>query len=273
MPHVYEYLDYRCFLKERIEELRRNGRFSFRNFNRKAGFRSSGTLKLVIDGKRNLATQGIYRVVKGLKLTSAEAKFFNSLVMMNQAGTHEEKDHYFRELAASRPFRKAKELTALQYDCFSHWYHVAILELTRTVDFQENPEWISNRLKPAVSPAEIKKAMTDLERLHFLKRGTDGRLCPAAITFSTPDEVHSLSITNFHRQMCDLAKQSVADIHPELREFSSLTIATSEEGLKKIKSKIQAFKKELDACLEDLSPKNQVIQINLQAFPLTKEPL
>lgn len=270
MANIYDYLDYRRFLKDRVDHLRQSGRFSFRNFNRHSGFRSSGALKLVMDGKRNLAQEGIFKVAKGLRLNGTELKFFNQLVLMNQAGSHEEKDYHFRQISAYRPFRKAKELTALQYDCLSRWYYAAILELVRLHDFQENPEWIARRLGGDVTLSEVRRALTDLEQLKFLTRDEGRKIRRTEQTLVTPDEVRSLSVVNFHRQMCDLAKKAVTEVPSDQREFSSITIALSEDGLSKIKKRFQEFKRELDSYLEEnQTAKNQVIQINLQVFPLT----
>lgn len=271
MSNIFDYLDYRQFLKDRVETLRREGKFSYRNFNRRSGFKSPATLKLVIDGKRNLAQQGIYKVAKGLNLSSVELKFFNTLVLMNQATTHEQKDYHFKELSGFRPFRKSRELTALQYDCLSHWYYVAILELVRLEEFQADPEWIAKRLRPQVSLADVKRALTDLENLKFIVRN-NGNIERSDTTFSTPDEVRSLSLVNFHLEMCDLAKKAVADIHSAKREFSSLTIAVSRKGFQKIKSRIQEFKRELDGYLEEeTEPRTEVAQLNFHLFPLTHE--
>ncbi len=272
MNKVYDYLDYRQFLKERIGTLREQGQFSFRKFNRTAGFKSSSALKLVLDGKRNLAQQGIYRVIRGLKLPAAEAKFFTHLVQMNQARSHDEKDHHFRQLVTYRPFREAQELTALQYECLSHWYYVAILELARLEGFRGDPEWIARKLNPPIGLNDARRALNELRQLKFLVPDGDGKLRRTAATFATPDEVRSHSLVNFHREMCDLAKRAVGSIPSRRREFSSLTVTVSETGFEKIKKRIQEFKRELDSTLEaDAAPRRHVAQLNFHLFPLTKE--
>ncbi|MBI4196821.1 MAG: TIGR02147 family protein [Deltaproteobacteria bacterium] len=272
MSDIFDYLDYRKFLRDQIENLRKDGRFSYRQFNRKAGFKSSSTLKLVIDGKRNLAQDGIYKVAKGLKLSGVELKFFNTLVLMNQSASHDQKDHHFRELSQFRPFRKARELTALQYDCLSHWYYAAIMELVRLKDFDGTAEWIAKKLSPSLSLTEIRRALLDLEQLKILARDENGTIIRNSSTFTTPDEVTSLSLINFHQQMCDLAKKAVTEVPSLKREFSSLTIAVSKDGFQKIKSRVQQFKRELDSYLEEETvPRAEVVQINFHIFPLTKE--
>src|SRR5579885_542919 len=116
MKTIYDYMDYRCFLKERFLAIKtKNPLFSYRSFNRLAGGKSSAFLKLVIDGKRNLADEGIQMVVRGFKLNDHERKYFESLVKFNQSRNHEEKDRYFRHLSQNKHFIAAKPLTAAQY--------------------------------------------------------------------------------------------------------------------------------------------------------------
>lgn len=99
MKTIFEYLDYRGFLRDRLLEIkRRNPAFSLRAFNRLAGFRSSATLKLVMDGKRNLAVDGIRRIARGFKLSEDESRYFRFLVFFNQAKDHEERDFHFQEI-------------------------------------------------------------------------------------------------------------------------------------------------------------------------------
>lgn len=103
MMPIYQYTDYRRLLKDLFSELkRRNPRFSYRVFNRLAGIKSSSFLKLVMEGKRNLAEEGIAKVIRGFRLVEAEARHFELLVRFNQAKTEVEKDVYSLGLNRSR---------------------------------------------------------------------------------------------------------------------------------------------------------------------------
>ena len=65
MTSVYEYFDYRRFLKDRFDDLKKkNPRFSIRLFNRLAGAKSTSFLKNVMEGKRNLADNGIFMIAR-----------------------------------------------------------------------------------------------------------------------------------------------------------------------------------------------------------------
>lgn len=272
MSDIFNYLDYRRFLKDRFFELKAAKQsFSYRNFNRKAGFSSSGYLKLVMDGKRNLAPEGTFKVCRGLGFSREEARYFENLVKMDQATSHEEKDYYFKEMTKVQPSRPAKEILQSQYRMFSHWYYVALLELVRLADFREDPRWISKKMSPRVAPDKIRKALDELITLGCLKRDENGRLVRTDNMISTPDEVRSISLVNFSHQMLDIAKKALDEAPAAERDFSTLTLGLSEEGFKKLKTMVQQFRKCVHGNLESgEDDKTVVAHLNIQLFKLTK---
>jgi uncharacterized protein (TIGR02147 family) len=277
MDPVFNYLDYRTLLREYFSELKKqNPKFSFRSFNRRAGVQSSGFLKLVMDGKRNLGGEGIRSIVKGFKLKEEEARYFELLVKFNQSNNHEDRDYYFNELCKNKKFLSAKPLTVAQCQLFSHWYYVAILELARirTKDLKDI-DWISQRIHPAVEKRKIKKALQELVQLNLLKVNEKGSYQRNHNMVTTEDEVRSLAVTKFHQQMSEMAAQAVVKAAAKEREFSSLTILTSETGFQQAKEEIQKFRRRLHSILEQ-NPgggRTTVAHINLQLFKLSKDVL
>ncbi|MCC6273381.1 MAG: TIGR02147 family protein [Deltaproteobacteria bacterium] len=273
MTSVFDFTNYRRFLKQRFSELKKkNPLFSYRSFNRLAGLSSSGFLKLVMDGKRNLAEAGIEKIARGFNLNESEKKYFRALVRFNQAKTNEEKNQCFLELSRHKKFLAAKPLTSAQYRLFSHWFYVAMLELVR-LDAGEKKDltWLRSRLNPAVEHKSVKQASQELQQLGLLEEGPDGGLSRLETMLTTPDEVQSLSVANFHQQMCRLAARAVMQEASDDREFSALTIASSEKSFLKAKQEIQKFRKKLHSILEQDGdePKTFVAQINLQLFKLS----
>lgn len=273
MVSVFDYTEYRCFLKDRFSELKKkNPLFSFRSFNRLAGLKSSGFLKLVIDGKRNLADEGIHKIAKGFKLNELESKYFENLVKFNQARSHEVKDLYFRELSQNKKFLGAKPLTAAQYNLFSHWYYVAILEMIRIeTKEKKNLHWLRKHLNPSVGLRQLKKAVEELKQLHLVREDKKGTLKRQETMLTTEDEVRSLSVTNFHVQMCKMATRAVLKEKGQDREFSALTIVTSEPSFQRAKTEIQKFRKRLHSILEQENdrPKTFVAHLNFHLFKLS----
>lgn len=274
MISIYDHTNYREYLKKRFNELKKErDDFSYRVFNRKAGIASSGFLKNVVDGKRNLATDGIRKIIKGLELKPDEGKYFESLVHFNQAQNHEDKDHYFQELLANKRFVRAHPLTEAQYNLFSEWYYVALLELIR-LESRETKDilWIQRSLRENVPLLDIKKAVKDLIELGLVKEGKQ-LLLRKQTMLSTPDEVKSVSVANFHFQMGQIAAKALKEDSPQDREFSGLTVALSDTGFEIAKKELQKFRRKLHSLVEEDTehPKTNVAHLNLQLFKVSKK--
>src|SRR6186997_2681837 len=98
--HVFEYLDYRAYLRDFYREQKAKSRaFSHRAFSRRAGLRSSNYLSLVMKGARDLSSDMAPRFAKACGLIKHEADFFCDLVAYSQAKTTEEKRRLHERLA------------------------------------------------------------------------------------------------------------------------------------------------------------------------------
>jgi hypothetical protein, TIGR02147 len=275
MISVYDYIDYRRFLKDRFsEQKKKRPSFSYRVFNRQAGIKSSGFLKLVMDKKRNLADDGIRKISRGFKMSENEERYFELLVKFNQADSNETKDRYFRELSQNKKFLAAKPLASSQYRLFSRWYYVAVLEAARIETNEEkNLAWFQRVVHPAVSIKHIKTAVRELIQLGLLAKGKKGGFRRLEGMIATEDEVRSIAVANFHDQMCQMAMRSVMKDDAKDREFSALTIVSSGKSFQRAKKEIQKFRKKLHSILEqeDEQPKTFVAHLNLQLFKLSKD--
>lgn len=208
---------------------------------------------------------------KGFDLKGDEARYFENLVKMNQATSIEEKDFYFREISKIMRQRSSKAVITTQYRMFAHWYYVAILELARFPEFKDDPVWISKKLIQKIPLKKIERAIEDLVELGFLKRVDGEKLERLDKMISTPDEVKSVMLFNFQHQMIDIGKEALNKEKEGDRDFSTLTIALSENNFKKLKSMVQEFRKRAHSDLEtDNSNKTTVAHMNVQLFKLTK---
>src|ERR1043166_5840097 len=114
---VYDFLDYRAYLRAHYEAAKRTQRsFSFRSFAKLAGLRSPNFLKLVIEGDRNLGADSVPRFCVALGLEGPEAEFFADLVAFNQASSLAEKNRAFERISPSRRFRAARRIALVVRD-------------------------------------------------------------------------------------------------------------------------------------------------------------
>lgn len=271
MKSIYEYTDYREFLRDWCTHARNgSSSFSYRNFARQAEISSPGFLKMVMDGKRNLAPDTVRRFAKVLKLREGESRFFWDLVMFNQAKTNEEKNDYYQKIARNRRFRKAHHITRDHFEYLGKWYYAAIREMVALPDFAHDPAWIARRLRPSISKAEASAALEVLLRLGFIKYNDEGRLETTDEGVRTDDEVVSLAAANFHREMIKRAHEALSLFRAKDRNISSLTVAMSKESFRKLANRIHDFRKEVLALLEEGGDPDGVYQLNLQLFSLTE---
>lgn len=270
--NIYRYLDYRSYLKAYYEVqkgLKRH--FSHRYFARIAGLSSSGYLKMVMDGDRNLSPASIAQFVKALRLGRREAAYFEALVLFNQAKGDEERDQYFERLCALRPRLKLTGLEKDRYEYYTKAHFVVIRELTALPHFQEDPAWIARHLSFEVRLKDVEHAIATLIRLGLLCRDHMGKLRQAEGSLTTPAEVDSAAVYKFQQDMLSEAKQAMLTVPASDRDITSLTIPIPKPALKKLKEKIKCFREEIiDFINKGSEDYHEVYQVNIQLFPVTK---
>lgn len=266
---VFDYLDYRAFLRDYYLDGKQRRGLSYRGFSRRAGLRSPNYLKLVVDGERNLTAEMAERFARACGLEGDAAAYFQELVDFNQARTVRERNACYAELTGFRRYRLAHKIDLAQAAYHSTWYLPAIRELAVRHDFREDAAWIAGMLRPPIAKAEAVRALETLLDLGLLQRDGRGRIVQGEALVSTGPETRGLHIANYHRTMMQRATEAIDDIPPEERDISSLTLCLGEDGVRRFKQRIQRFRRELlDLSVLEDDPL-QVVQVNFQLFALS----
>jgi len=265
--NIYNFSDYREFLKDRYKQLKETDPlFSFRFFSKQAGFGSPNYLKLVMDGKRNLSQDAIAKFAKGLRLDNHESEYFRYMVEYNQCENEHKKKVYEAKLIYLRELFKVKTLIPELYDYYHEWYHAAIREVIRKGSIKNEPMAIGQSLVPNISETEAKNSIALLKKLNFVKETPAGTL--EAVENSEVDSTSAaLAQKIYYEQMAELAAQSLYTQGPETQDFESLTLSLPADKVKELKGKIH----ELITSLGSSSGAGgAVYQLNIQFFALTK---
>jgi uncharacterized protein (TIGR02147 family) len=268
-PSIFEYEDYRVYLKDLYSFLKKQRmQFSFRYFSKRAGFTSPNFLKLVIENKRNLSSDSIARFSTALKLTASESEFFNRLVHFNQSQTEADKAHWSLQLLRCKGFQKIHPLRQAEYSYYANWYYVPIREMVGLKSFRDDPLWISQHFRPALTTDQVKTALHHLQDLNLISKDEKGLWTQTQKSITTGNEVHHNFVKQYHQQMIQKASDAI-DFYPrELREISAVCIPVSKNKLEDIKKMIQDFRKELLAVAESDEDANSIYQLNIQCFPV-----
>lgn len=269
---MFRYLDYRSYLADFYAAKKKRG-FSFRAFSRTAGLGAPNYLKLVIGGQRNLTAEMAERFAEACGLQNDAADYFKHLVEFNQAQSQEKRNAAYERLTGFQRYRKAQRVEVAHAAYHSTWYLPAIRELVVSPAFREDPEWIAAVLVPPIKPQEAKSALETLLDLGFLNRDPHGQLRQSSAVVSTGAQTQGMHIRNYHAQMLARAQASMELVPAASRDITSLTFCLPEDGIEKLKQRLAEFRRELIELAESSSDRGQVVQLNLQLFPLSEPTL
>ncbi|EKD42451.1 MAG: hypothetical protein ACD_73C00148G0002 [uncultured bacterium] len=264
------YKNYRVFLEDYFKQrqLESDGKFSYRQFSKEAGFGSPNYLPMIIAGKKNLSHEGIYRIAQAMELARKDTEIFETMVYFNQSKKPEEQKHYFDRLLQFKGFSIANTVTKDQYSFLTSWYNVAIRELVSLVSFKPNLFWIAKKLAPNITAQQSKEALELLERLGLIKKDK-GKWKTTAEHIKTDPIINDFVAYTFHEQMIDLAKSSLKQ-PANSRDISAVTMSVSLDQFTEIKKKLATFRDEIQTYLNESTDKpDRVVQFNYQLFHLS----
>lgn len=271
MPNVFDYTDYREFLRDAYRENNdRNPAFSYRYIASKVGFRSASFFSQILKGKSNISVSTAARFAAFLKLKRKEIDFFEALVHYNQAKTHAEKKLAFERLMSFRGSR-VKIVGADSYEFYEKWYYTAIRELLWFEPFRGDYDALARKVSPAIKSAEARQTIALLLRLGLAARDSQGRIVRAdSVSSSTGYEASATAIHNFQLQTLSLAGEAIDRFPRDKRSLSTLTFSLSDKGYQAIAEELQGFRRKLLKIAESDAGEDTVYQVNFQVFPLTR---
>ncbi|MEZ4459112.1 MAG: TIGR02147 family protein [bacterium] len=269
-PDIFEYLSYRKFMLDYYTTAKQHmKRFSHRFFSQQAGFTSSNFLKMVMDGDRNLSPESAIRVAQAMGLSAAETRFFVLLVDFEQASDPDERARIMESIAATRRFLEAKPIDGMLYEYLTNWFNLAIRELAGRSDFQDDPAWIAEQLRPKISTNKAQKSLELLLELGLLER-ENGRITRGEPSLDAGHEVQVVGVRQFHRQMLERAAASIDDVPANERDISAITVCVRSDSVADLKAKLRDFRERFMASCDEQEDPDVVYQMNVQLFPLSQ---
>lgn len=269
MKSIYSYLDYRAFLTDYIKEKRESqGCHSFRYISNKVGIDASNIAK-VLQGKRHLSKNGVISFAKFCNLNNRETKYFETLVQLDKEKKPECRNRIEEELLNIK-YLSPQKVQNNQYEYYQKWHNTAILALLYYFDFQGDFKELGEMLDPQISETEAKESIQTLERLHLIKKDTNGIYTHTHELLSTGDEWCSIAIRSFQRETLRLALRSFETHNKNIRDISTATITISTENLQELRKATQEYRNRVLQIIDESDNPEHVYQLNIQLFPLTQ---
>jgi len=238
-------------VNELIQRQRRNPAYSLRSFARDLSV-SLTALSDVLNAKRNLSKANLLKIADKLSFSPSETE---------QALT---------EASGNAVAVSDQHFTLVQDDVFrfmSDWYYFAILSLAEGGHAKADPKWISSKF--GIPLVESQDAMERLLRLRLVevKRG---QLIYGGKPLRTTTDIPSSAVRNLQHNHLRLAQASLEKDPINLRDMTSMTMATTPERITKAKDMIKNFRRKLTRYLE-AEGGDEVYVLAVQLFPVTKK--
>ncbi len=267
---IFEYDNYRSFLRDYFAEQKRlRDAFSHRFFARRAGFASSSFCSHVIDGKRNLTSDSLKKIIRGMKLTGKASSYFEALVRFNQAKTVEDREAYFRELERLRKSTQFYRVNQQQFAYYDEWYYPVIRELATHADWDGDFRVLGSMVTPAIAPEKARRAVETLASIGLLRQNGDGgyqQINQAITAADVPTAVTRKTRKEFLLRAIEAMETQPVD-H---RHVAGVTVSMSEQTFQTVMEKLDSVRKEiLELAINDESVE-RIYQFNFQAFALSE---
>ncbi len=267
MLDIFTYTDYRKFLSDAwVERKQADKRFSHRAIATRAGFASSAFFPRILSGEANLTPTAALRLAEIFHLGRTETRYFEHLVLFDQARSQEERALFLDRIVAWRKGR-VPQLESDQIEFCENWWAVVMRELIDLVETDGDPKTLAKMMRPAITPAQAKHALEILERLKLIERSETGNWRKTEAVLTTGN-LEAAAIDKFRKDTLRLAAEAIDRFSREERSLSTLTVTLSPATFERLRDRFRHMRREiLDMAREDKGA-DRVIQVNIQAFPL-----
>ena len=270
MKPIVEYQNYHAFLSDFYEERKRTSAFSWREFAKIAGFVSPSYLKDVCAGKTNLSKVTMGRVAAAIGLAGYEVTYFEAMVQFGNAKTDDAKKKFLEQMHSIAVDHKVRVVDKDAFEYYDTWKNPVVRELAPMMP-GAMPGEIAEMCTQEVSALEVRKSLAFLERAGFLKQVGENVYVQTEKSVEGSKEGLPLAIRSMHREMGNLAVDSLDRFTSAERNVTGVTMGIDRETYERIVHELDECRKRITAMAEECSNIKQVYRLNLQFFPLSKE--
>lgn len=218
----------------------RNEHYSVRAFARDLSLDSS-TLVKIMSGKRNPSSKNLTLILDHLGLTVTEIEDFTF---------------------------QYKKINSDVFTIIADWEHFAILDLVLVPGISSDRDLISKKI--GMSIHKTNKVIERLLRYGLLiEQKGELKKTNLFLTNQLEGIDTSSAMKEYQRQVLGLGMSAIDSIEQDLKDITSITIATTPKNLAIAREEIKKFRRSLCSRLED-GEKTDVYQLAIQYFPLTK---
>jgi uncharacterized protein (TIGR02147 family) len=261
------------FLEKLSEEFRarrrRNPAYSLRSFGRDLRV-SPGRLSQYFSKTRTVTPKAAHQMMNRLGLSPLEQASWMGLSVLHPAVANPS------VLATATRTGKISQASELEphlldqkvFELISEPIHFTILSLLETHDFKNNLKWIAGRTHSSVP--EVSASLQLLQDLGLIQNTSKGELQLTHLEGTkSSDGVKNAALQRAHQRQLQDSVQALESVAIELRDITSMTLATDPEKLPEAKALIKDFRRKFSHLLQS-GKKSEVYRLQIQLIPLTE---
>jgi len=271
MKDVFEYTGYRQYIADFYAERKVKSAFTWREFARMAGFSSSVHLKYVSEGRFNLGEDAVERVAKAMGLSGNRLEYFRAMVEFDHAVTDNIKKEIFERMLSIAKQSNAKVIEGDAFRYFDSWKNPVLRELAPAMPGAK-PLALAKACRPKVTAAEVSESLNFLVKANLLLKDANGNYVQTDKFVTTgPMEAAPVAIRGLHRQMGEIALDTIEGVPQNERHFSGVTLGITRKAYDKIVAELDACRRKIIEIATAEDETDEVYRLNLQFFPMTNK--
>ena len=224
----------------------------------------------IVKGKK-LSSRMIPKFVEVLGLNKKEARYFETMVNMEQAKTATERNVFFEDLLKQHP-DSHRILNEDAYEYYNHWYNSVLFTALEVVDVSDDLEPIQKLIFPKVSVGTLKRSLELLERLGFVRKNENGFWKSCRDSVSSGAYNNSDLVRQYQLQCFELSKQALLANDERSSDMATFTFSVSDDAFRAIAKEIHGLKARVRKIIMlDKKKATGVHQLNVHLFTNLKK--
>lgn len=266
--NIYDFKDPILYLEQLfIKEKEIDPKLSVRKWAHLLGIEAPELLMNVLKRKRKLPLSIATVISKALHHDETAKTYFEVMVKMDHENSLKEKQILDIVLSEVR-LLSGTVIEVEDQSIFSHWVHMAILSMSRLKGVKLSKEMIKTLLIDSVPEDQIDEAFERLMTQGLLSTDEKGSIKKTFDHTTSKNDAFKASPHPYFVQVSELSKRG-AEEEASQREFQCFSLPVREEQIPEFKQMIRNFRSKMGSLASDEA--DQVYQVNLQFFPLTRK--
>lgn len=266
MKNIFEYKDYRDYMRDYYAHRKQTGQFSWQKFSNIAGFSSPIYMKLVCEGKTRLSNVRKRQVGNSIGLSGAELEYFEQMVVFVNSSKDSVKKKALLKMEKLAFEQKARVVDADAFEFYESWVNPVVRELAPMMP-GALPKEMAAACYENISAERIRKSLLFLLRTNFLKKVDDNVYEQTEQNVVGSKESLPIALRSMHKLMAAYALGAVEKYSPDQRHFLGVTLGCDDVTYAKVVEEMELCQKKIIAIANECKEPNKVYRLNLQLFP------